>query len=417
MLESTDGALGALSEVPGASKQQQLAGTKVLIIVENLPVPFDRRVWQEACALRDGGAEVSIICPTGKGLEQREEVLEGIQIFRHPLPLEAKGAIGFLVEYTAALYHETRLAWKIFFGHGFGMLHLCNPPDLIFLVALPFKLLGKRVIFDHHDLNPEMYEVKFGRRGALWYALRLFEWLTFKVADVVISTNESYRSVAITRGGKHDRDVFVVRSGPDVSRLKLVPPDPSLRRGRPFLVGYVGIMGAQDGVDLLLEAARHLVHERRRRDVQFVLVGGGPEMRRLEEISKSSGLDDYVTFAGFQYGDNLNRILSSIDIGVCPDPRNDYANKCTMNKVMEYMAFGKPLVQFDLDEGRFSAREASLYAKPNDPIDFAVKISELLADEAARRRMGELGRQRIENELAWQYEVPKLIAAYKRALR
>jgi glycosyltransferase involved in cell wall biosynthesis len=214
-----------------------LSGRKVLIVVENLPVPFDRRVWQEARCLRDAGAQVAVICPIGAGFETRYECLENIHIYRHSLPVEAKGALGFLLEYGAALFHETRLAWKILFRHGFDTIHACNPPDLIFLVALPFKLLGKHFVFDQHDINPELYEAKFRKRGFFWSLLCMFEWLTFKSADTVISTNESYRTIALTRGGKHPSDVFVVRSGPDLSRVKPVEPDPTLKAGRSYLVG------------------------------------------------------------------------------------------------------------------------------------------------------------------------------------
>jgi glycosyltransferase involved in cell wall biosynthesis len=394
-----------------------LSGRKVLIIVENLPVPFDRRVWQEARALRDAGAAVSIICPAGKGFEQRYECLEGIHVYRHSLPLEAKGALGFLAEYAAALFHETRLAWTILFRHGFDVVHACNPPDLIFLVGLQFKLLGKRFVFDHHDINPELYEAKFNKRGFFWRLLCLFEWLTFKTANVVISTNDSYRKIAITRGGKRPEDVFVVRSGPDLSRLRLVPSDAALKNGRAFLIGYVGVMGEQEGIDLLLESVRYLVIEKGRNDIQFVLVGGGPQLDNLKRLAREMGLDEHVTFTGRAPDELLLKVLSTADVCVNSDRVNAMNDLSTMNKVMEYMALGKPIVQFDVTEGRFSAGEASLYAKPNDPVDFAEKISELLADEAARRRMGEFGRQRIENELAWQYEVPRLVAAYKRAMR
>jgi glycosyltransferase involved in cell wall biosynthesis len=394
-----------------------LSGRKVLIIVENLPVPFDRRVWQEARALRDAGAAVSIICPAGKGFEQHYECLEGIHVYRHSLPLEAKGALGFLAEYAAALFHETRLAWTILFRHGFDVVHACNPPDLIFLVGLQFKLLGKRFVFDHHDINPELYEAKFNKRGFFWRLLCLFEWLTFKTANVVISTNDSYRKIAITRGGKRPEDVFVVRSGPDLSRLRLVPSDAALKNGRAFLIGYVGVMGEQEGIDLLLESVRYLVIEKGRNDIQFVLVGGGPQLDNLKRLAREMGLDEHVTFTGRAPDELLLKVLSTADVCVNSDRVNAMNDLSTMNKVMEYMALGKPIVQFDVTEGRFSAGEASLYAKPNDPVDFAEKISELLADEAARRRMGEFGRQRIENELAWQYEVPRLVAAYKRAMR
>ena len=391
----------------------RLAGRKVLIIVENLPVPFDRRVWQEARTLRDAGALVSIICPVGKGFDQRYEVLEGIHVYRHRLPLEGKGALGFLLEYGAALFHETRLAWRVHFRHGFDTLHACNPPDLIFLVALPFKLMGKHFIFDHHDINPELYEAKFGRRGLFWHLLVLLERLTFRTADVVISTNESYRQIAIERGGKRREDVFVVRSGPDLSRVKPVPPDPTLRNGRDFLVGYVGVMGQQEGIDLLLESVRHLV-DKGRRDIQFVLVGGGPELETLQALSGRLDVADYVTFTGRAPDDLLFRVLSTADVCVNPDRVNPMNDKSTMNKIMEYMAFSKPIVQFDVTEGRFSAHEASLYAAPNDVHDFAEKIEELLADPVRRAAMGEYGRQRVEGELAWEFEAPKLVAAYER---
>lgn len=391
---------------------QPLAGRKVLIIVENLPVPFDRRVWQEARTLREAGAQVCIICPIGKGFEGRYEVLEGIHIYRHPLPPDGNGAIGYLLEYGAALFWETWLAWKILFRHGFDTLHGCNPPDLIFLVAWPFRLFGKRYLFDHHDINPELYEAKFNRRDGFWRLLCLCEWLTFKSASTVISTNESYKAIAMGRGGKRAEDVFVVRSGPDLSRVKAVPPDPALKRGRRFLVGYVGVMGQQEGIDLLLESIRYLVHERRRDDIQFVLVGGGPSLAEMQRLAQDKGIVENVTFTGRAPDETLFAALSTADVCVNPDRVNPMNDKSTMNKILEYMALGKPIVQFEMTEGRYSAREASLYAKPNDPIDFAEKIVELLADDGQRARMGEIGRQRVENELAWSYEAPKLIAAY-----
>ena len=393
-----------------------LAGRKVLIIVENLPVPFDRRVWQEACTLREAGALVSVICPEGKAYTKRYEFLDGIHIYRHSLPVEAKGALGFLLEYSAALIHEMRLAVRIYFKHGFDVIHGCNPPDLIFLVALPFKLLGKRYIFDHHDISPELYESKFGKRGLAWSALKLAEWLTFKIADVVISTNDSYRKIAIARGGRQPEDVFVVRSGPDLVRVKAHTPNPSWRRGRRFLVGYVGVMGTQEGIDLLLEAAVHMVHKLGRRDVQFCLVGGGPSLRDLKALAEKMGLDDCVTFTGRASDETLFEILSTADVCVNPDRVNAMNDKSTMNKILEYMALGKPIVQFDVAEGRFSAGEASLYAKPNDPIDFAEKLLSLLEDPQARARRGAIGRARVEERFAWTYEAPKLLQAYSRAL-
>ena len=394
-----------------------LQGQKVLIIVENLPVPFDRRVWQEARALRDVGAIVSIICPMGKGLETEEEIIEGIHIFRHPLPFEARGTLGFVLEYGTALFHETRLAWKVFWRHGIDVIHACNPPDLIFLVALPFKLIGKPMIFDHHDINPELYEAKFNKRGIFWMFLRLAEWLTFKSADVVISTNGSYQQIAKARGGKASEDVFVVRSGPDVSRLRISEPHPQWKNRRAFLVGYVGVMGEQEGVDLLLATIQHLVKVKKRDDIQFVLMGSGPQFDSLQKMNCALGLEQYVTFTGRVPDQTLFEVLSTADVCVNPDRVNPMNDKSTMNKILEYMAFAKPIVQFDVTEGRVSAQGASSYAEANDPVDFAAKIEELLLDEAKRHSMGKLGRKRVEAELAWHHEVPKLISAYQRALR
>lgn len=391
-----------------------LAGRKILIVVENLPVPFDRRVWQEARALTAAGALVSVICPIGKAHTETYECLEGIHVYRHPLPVEANSAVGYAVEYGAALFHELRLAFKVWRRHGFDTLHGCNPPDLIFLVALPFKLMGKRYVFDHHDINPELYEAKFGRRDVFWRLMRFCEWLTFKTANVVISTNESYRRIAIERGGKNPDDVFVVRSGPDLSRVKHAAPNPALKNGRRYLVGYVGVMGDQEGIDLLLETARHIVHDLGREDIQFCLAGAGPSAEKLKQEAVRLGLASHVTFMGRVPDDALFEMLSTADVCVNPDRVNPMNDKSTMNKILEYMALGKPIVQFDVTEGRVSAGEASLYARANDPVDFAGKVLELLANPQACAHMGAFGRHRIETEMAWAYEVPRLIAAYQR---
>jgi glycosyltransferase involved in cell wall biosynthesis len=389
---------------------------RVLILVENLPSPFDRRVWQEANALRDAGYAVSIVCPTGRGFEKRFERIDGIDIHRYPLPVEGEGALAYLAEYSAALWHGTRLAWKVFFGRGFDVIQACNPPDLLFLVALPFKLLGRKFVFDHHDLCPELYEAKFGRRGLLWRLMRAAEWLTFRAADVSIATNESYRRVAIERGGMKPDRVFVVRSGPSLERMKIVPPVPALRRGRRYLVGYVGVMGRQEGIDYLLRAVRHIVFDLGRGDVHFGLVGGGTSLDAMKALARELGVADYVTFTGRVPDAEMLAMLNTADVCVNPDVANEMNDKSTMNKIMEYMALAKPIVQFDLTEGRFSAREASLYAARNDAWDLADRIVELLDDPERRAAMGAFGRRRVENELEWRYEAPKLLAAYE-ALR
>jgi len=397
---------------PEARDGAALLGRKILVIVENLPVPFDRRVWQESLALVAAGAQVSVICPKGKGYEADEETIEGVHIYRHDLPAEGDSPAGYLSEYAAALFHEMRLAWRAYFQRGFDVIHGCNPPDLIFLVALPFKLLGKKYLFDHHDINPELFEAKFNKRGFFWRLLVLFERLTFASADIVISTNESYRKIAIERGGKHPDKVFVVRSGPDLRRVRIMPVDPKWKNGRTFLVGFVGVIGDQEGIDLLLASAQRIVFDLGRDDVQFVLVGDGPSRKRMQEKSDAMGLSDCVTFLGRVPDDELFSVLSTADVCVNPDRVNPMNNLSTMNKILEYMAMKKPIVQFDVDEGRVSAGEASLYAKPNDPIDFADKILALLADPLLRATAGEIGRRRIESELSWERQTTKLTAAY-----
>lgn len=397
-----------------AEKRECLAGRRILIIVENLPVPFDRRVWQEARALREAGASVSIICPTGKGYEKREEIIEGIKIYRHPLPIDASSPMGYLREYASALLWETFLSWKVFFREGFDVIHACNPPDLIFLVALQFKLLGKRFVFDHHDINPELYEAKFKRRDGFWRLLLFLERMTFRQADVSIATNDSYRRIAIERGNMKPDDVFVVRSGPDLSRINPVAVAPERKNGRKYLVGYVGVIGAQEGVDLLLDAAKHIVHDLGRNDIQFCIVGGGPALDELRQSASEDELDDFVTFLGRAPDADLLEVLSTSDICVNPDRVNEMNSLSTMNKVLEYMALGKPIVQFDVIEGRVSAQGASLYARANDPKDFAEKIIELLSDAEARQAMGQLGRQRVETGLSWSHQAPRLIEAYQR---
>lgn len=386
---------------------------RILILVENLPSPFDRRVWQEATTLHDNGYEVSIICPTGKGYEAEYEVIEGIHIHRYHLPFEAKGAKGYLVEYSLALFHTFRLAWKVQFARGFDVIHACNPPDLLFLIGGFFKLfMRKKFLFDHHDINPELYEAKFGQRDFFYKLLVLFERWTFQAADVSIATNESYKRIAIKRGGMDSTKVFVVRSGPKLDRLRVLPPKEELKRGRKYLVGYVGVMGAQEGIDLLLQAASHLIKDLKRSDVHFGLVGGGTSLEEMKQMAINLGIAGFVTFTGRVSDQELLEMLNTADVCVNPDVANEMNDKSTMNKIMEYMALGKPIVQFDLTEGRVSAQNASLYAKKNDSIDMALKIMQLLDDSELRERMGKFGYNRVKNELEWKYEAPKLLAAY-----
>jgi glycosyltransferase involved in cell wall biosynthesis len=388
----------------------------VLIIVENLPCPFDRRVWQESIALKEAGYEVSIICPKGWGYDASYECLNGIHIYRHPLPFEADSAIGYALEYSNALFWELFLSLRIAWTRGFDIIHACNPPDTIFLIGALFKLIGKRFIFDHHDLNPELYEAKFGRRDIWYRLLGLLEKWTFRTADVSIATNQSFRQIALERGSMDPSRVFVVRSGPDLTKISLSPPRPELRKGRRFLAGYVGVIGKQEGMDLLLHSIEHMRTAMGRTDCQFIIVGDGTELPSLKRLAAELGIQDLVDFVGRKTGSELWEILSTTDVCVSPDRVNPMNDKSTMNKVIEYMALGKPVVQFDLTEGRHSAGEASLYAAANDYRDFALKLCQLLDDPHQRFIMGEKGRARVEGELAWHHQLPVLLAAYRRAL-
>ena len=388
----------------------------MLILVQNLPVPFDRRVWQEACALRDAGYDVTVICPNSEQHPALHEVLEGVHVFRYRPRLEAGRLAGYVIEYAIALSSMTVLAWRVAARRRLDIVQACNPPDLLFLVAMPLVLLrGARFVFDHHDVSPELLMAK-GRtaRSRVVKLARVLERLTFGCAVVSIATNDSYRAVAMSRGGMSPEDVFVVRSGP--AGFDPVAPEPRLKQGRRFLVGYVGVMGRQEGLDLLLEAAHTIVSDYGRTDVTFALVGSGPEAQRLRAASQAMGLADYVNFHGRLSDADLVQLLSTADVCVNPDEVNAMNNMSTMNKVVEYMALGRPIVQFETREGRVSAASSSLYAVPNDPRSLADEICRVLDDPTLQTEMGARGRKRFNNELSWARQVPMLLAAYRRAL-
>jgi glycosyltransferase involved in cell wall biosynthesis len=382
------------------------------MVVENLPVPFDRRVWQEANTLKDAGAKVSIICPKMMEYTDSYESINGIDIYRHPLPIEGKGAFGYLIEYSVALFWEFFLSWKIYLKKRFHVIHGCNPPDMIFLVALFFIFLGVKYVFDHHDINPELYVAKYNKKGLFYRMMLLFERLTFATANFSIATNESYREIAIQRGKMAKDRIQVVRSGPRLDRLKLLPPDRQYLKGRKYLVGYVGVIGEQEGLDLLLESVKHVTSIRK--DIQFAIIGGGIALKRIKQLSVKMGLAEYVDFYGRVPDDLMVSILNTADICVNPDRPTEMNNLSTMNKIMEYMALRKPIVQYNLKEGRFSAQEASLYARCGDTIDFAVKMIQLIDNPELRIRMAEYGYNRVIKELSWDYESVKLTSFYDR---
>ena len=395
-----------------ARKVQPRRRRSILILVENLPVPYDRRVWQEATSLAQAGHRVTVVCPKGKGCVKFQETLEGVQIYRYPLLIEAKFTLAFFLEYGSALIFQFLLAIYVLVSRGFDVIQACNPPDLLFLVAAPFKLIGKKFIFDHHDLFPELFEVKFGA-GSFLHRMTLWaERATFWLADGVISTNEGFRQIAISRGHKRPEDVRVVLSAPDPKRLYRVEPDQSLKSGRCFCILYIGVMGSQDGVDLMLKAARAII-DRGRTDMQFLLVGDGPEYSDLVAMATQLELDDFVTFTGRQSGELLCRSFSSADIGVCPDRKNEFNDRLAMNKVMEYMSFGLPVVQFSLSENMRLVGGAGLnVGDDNDPVKLAGAIIKLCDDHTLRQRLGAEGLRRMAEELTWEKQVPSLLEAY-----
>ena len=385
------------------------------ILIENLPVPVDRRVWQEARALREAGYRVSVICPKARGCERSREILEGIEIYRYRA-WEASGALGYFLEYALALVAQFYLALRVYGRTRFRVLQACNPPDTMFLIALFFKLFGVRFIFDHHDLNPELYEAKFARRGLGYKLVCWAERLTFGAADVSIATNQSYREVALGRGKMPPERVFVVRSCPELARIRKCPPRSELKEGRRFLVVYLGVMGPQDGLDLLLESIALIAQGGKGQDTLFVLIGAGSETPRLKALAAEKGLETLVRFKGHLPDEEVEAYFSTADVGVAPDPATPMNDKSTMNKILEYMAFGLPVVLYDLTEGRRSADGAALYARPGDPGDFARQIMTLLDSASLRQELGARGRRRIEESLNWESEKQSLLAAYQTAL-
>jgi glycosyltransferase involved in cell wall biosynthesis len=402
--------------LPGKSSTlgSQAAPT-TLILVENLSVPFDRRVWQQCLALRDVGWRVHVICPRGTKRDTEPEVeLDGIAIHRFPLTAATGGVLGYAREYSTALWHTYRLARKV--GR-VDVVQACNPPDLFFLVARRLQRRGTRFIFDQHDVVPELYLSRFNRgEDFLYRAVCWLERQTYRAADVVIATNESYRRIAISRGGKDPADVFVVRSAPTVDRFRQVPPEESLKHGKAHLLCYLGVMGPQDGVDYALRSLAKLRDELGRTDWHATFIGGGDTFDAMVALSHELGLSDVVDFTGRIPDEDLLRYLSTADVCLSPDPLNPLNDVSTMNKIMEYMAMARPIVSFELREAWVSAGEAALYAPANDESEFAKRIAYLLDDPQTRGQMGMAGRERVAGRLSWEHSKAALVAAYEAAM-
>jgi glycosyltransferase involved in cell wall biosynthesis len=387
---------------------------RVLILLQNEPLPHDRHVLNESRALVATGYEVVVICPRGVERDREPyEEFEGIQIHRYePRPARG-GAAGYVVEYLAALRSMRKLARKLARERPFDLVHACSPPDFLLLAALSLRRKGARFVFDHHDLTPELFRSRFGG-GPLWRATLLGEQVAFRSADVILSVNESYRLIAMSRGRRDPDDVFVVRTGPDLSRFTLMESDESLKRGKEFLLAYVGVMGPQDGVD---EALRSLaVLAKRRRDWRAIFMGDGEVLEEMKALTVELGLEGLVEFTGWVDHETIRRVLSTADVGLAPDPKNPLNDVSSMVKISEYMAMSTPLVSFDLAESRIGAGEAALFARSGDHRAFAFLVEALLDDPGMRAAMGVAGRRRAVEELAWEHQERALLAAYTRAL-
>ena len=419
---AADGGSVSLSTRPAGEVRQVSARgtpqvTRLLIIVQNLPVPFDRRVWLECQALTSAGYQVAVVCPRASD-EPAYEVIDSVQLYRYRPYAPGGSKASFIAEYAYSFLATAWGALKARRSGRFAVIQACNPPDIFWPLALAFRALeGTRFVFDHHDLCPELYQSRFPRGPKLPYkGLLALERRTHRTADHVIATNDSYREIAMTRGGKRANDVTVVRTGPDLQRLQPGEADPELRRGRRFLVAYIGVMGPQDGVDIVVRAADIVVNKLGRDDIAFTLIGSGDCFGDLVALRDELGLAGHVEFTGRAPDDLVVRIMSTADAGLSPDPKNPLNDVSTMNKTMEYMAFGLPVIAFDLRETRVSAGDAAVYVQPNDEHEYAEAVVALMDDEPKRKLMGKLARERIEQELAWYHQKGAYLGVYERVL-
>lgn len=387
---------------------------KILMLLENNAYPQDSRVRKEAETLINAGFQLSIIAPREKG-QTWTETVDGVHVYRYPAPVEASGFLGYIIEFGYSLVAMMVLSIVVLFRRDFQVIHAHNPPDVLVLIAILYKPLGKKFVFDHHDLSPELYDAKAQGKGnpTVYRALLFFEKLTFRMADYIISTNESYKKIAMTRGAVPENKIAIVRNGPVLERLVEVEPDFELAQKAKTLIGYIGEMGFQDGLDYLIRAINHLVNDFERKDIYVVLIGKGSAVESLKQLVDELHLQDYIYFAGYQPVAVWRPMLASVHIGTVPDPINPFNNQSTMIKITDYMGLHKPVVAFDLQEHRFTAGEAALYAEPNNEIDFAKQIITLMDNPEMQTKMGNIGYERIINDLAWDYQAKKLVQVYQ----
>jgi glycosyltransferase involved in cell wall biosynthesis len=409
----------AKRDVPGLSHlgASTRSTARLLIIVQNLPVPFDRRVWLECQALVSAGYQVAVVCPKGSG-DPAYEVINSVELYKYRPYAPGGSKASFIAEYVYSFLATAWKALKARHSGRFAVVQACNPPDIFWPLGLAFRMLdGTRFVFDHHDLCPELYLSRFPSGPKLAHkGLLALERRTHQAADHVIATNDSYREIAMTRGGKRADEVTVVRTGPDLRLLQPGEPIPELRRGRRFLVAYIGVMGPQDGVDIVVRAADIVVNKLGRDDIAVTLIGSGDCFDDLVALRDELGLAGHVEFTGRAPDELVARIMSTADAGLSPDPKNPLNDVSTMNKTMEYMAFGLPVIAFDLRETRISAGNAAVYVQPNDEHEYAEAIVALMDDEPRRAIMGKLARERVEQELAWSHQESAYLGAYDRIL-
>jgi glycosyltransferase involved in cell wall biosynthesis len=388
--------------------------TRILIIVQNLPVPFDRRVWLECQALVSAGYQVAVVCPKGSS-DPAYEVIDTVELYKYQPYAPGGSKLSFIAEYAYSFLATARQVLKARRRGRFAVMQACNPPDIFWPIARMLRWVDRtKFVFDHHDLCPELFQSRFPDGPMLPYrGLLALERRTHRTADHVISTNDSYRDIAINRSGKAPQDVTVVRTGPDPNKLKRGSADPELRRGRTFLAAYIGVMGPQDGVDIVVRAADIVVREMRREDIAFTLIGSGDCFEELVALRDELKLNGHVEFTGRAPDDLVKKIMSTADVGLSPDPKNPLNDVSTMNKTMEYMAFELPVVAFDLRETRVSAASAAVYVTPNDVREYAKAIVDLADDEAARAQLAKVGRTRVEDELAWEYQKRAYLGVYE----
>jgi glycosyltransferase involved in cell wall biosynthesis len=382
----------------------------VLLVVENLPVPYDRRVWQEALTLHNAGFRVSVISPATKLYPRLSEVLEGIHIYRYPIMIEGKGHFGLIVEYLWSFVCISFLTVLVAIRRGFKAIMIANPPDIFFPIIWMWKLLGKKTVFDHHDLTPELFSTKFRINKSIVLSFFYFaERRMLRAVHKVISTNESYKAIALERGRRRDEDVVVVRNSPDPARFSIRAPEAGLRQSARYMVAFLGEIGQQDGVDILIRAIGLIRTALGPGAVHYVLMGAGPHFDNIVKYAKELGVADEITFTGRADNETICRVLSTADVAVDPCPNSPHANMSTATKIMEYMFFSLPIVAFDLLETHRSGDDAVRYARVDDESDLARQIVNLLNDEAQRRSLGAAARIRLDSALSWRVSSKKLI--------